>query len=546
MQRSICHFLKLGTRHLKPSSRRIAPVHRCLSNPEESIFPETYRDEKFPELKKELLQSLAVDGGAAYPLTNHVELFWLAKLVMSNSTLAEAGFNGRRARIRVNFWHQKLLNEKSDKLKDSLYMDTNILEHQLSSRLTFGGAAAEEHFVEFLVERAQIRIYYGDDEKAREDLARATKTRHFQFALTGALGKRTKFQVSDLSQLVVLAKSRDHEPEPYSSRKSSRAEGMDSRKTSRDEATSTPPRTPSIPLNTHQFPFRLGPMSPTSPRAEHHVSPLSTAPIQPQNVQLNDDTLLEHIRFKTAPPFEPDMTRPINAEKLPPRLADLDPSSQPLLFPMDSIILLATALSIQNTSPSDGLTREETLPYAERVLEGGSSNWQVYTQALLVRSRIEGHKSRTAERGLLQLQACVDQVIAETSGTHATEHTNGKSAEPSSTSGSGTFLPKPVATESASVAERLKFVYQMSPPLRWELEAELASRWTAMGGLKSALEIYERLQMHAEVALCLAATDREADAMKMLKDLLFENLAEGDIDGPMKLKIRSPCSARCT
>src|SRR5947199_5490449 len=111
--------------------------------------------------------------------------------------------------------------------------------------MAYHGAAAQEHFVEFLVERAAIRIHYGDDAKAREDLLKAAKTRKFQFALTGALGKRTKFQERDLSQLVVLAKSRDVEPEPYSSRKSSRIGGMDSGKSS-----SAPDSGPTSPVPT--------------------------------------------------------------------------------------------------------------------------------------------------------------------------------------------------------------------------------------------------------------------------------------------------------
>ena len=186
---------------------------------------------------------------------------------------------------------------------------------------------------------------------------------------------------------------------------------------------------------------------------------------------------------------------------------------------MDSIILLATASSISATSPSDGLTREETAPYADRVLEGGSSNWQVYTQALLVRSRIESYRSRTAERGLLQLQALVDQVIAETSSSTPSKP-NAESGPRSK--GTSTFLPKPKSSESASPAERLKYIYQLSPPLRWELEAELAARWVSLGGLKTALEIYERLNMHAEVALCLAETDQEAEAIRTLRRILFE------------------------
>ncbi|KAI3201013.1 hypothetical protein DTO027I6_6116 [Penicillium roqueforti] len=32
--------------------------------------------------------------------------------------------------------------------------------------------------------------------------------------------------------------------------------------------------------------------------------------------------------------------------------------------------------------------------------------------------------------------------------------------------------------------------------MRWSLEAELAKRWVNLGGLCTALEIYERLYMH--------------------------------------------------
>lgn len=462
-------------------------------NPKEAVIPETYHDEDLPLLKDQFFEYLAVDGSRPYPLTPHIELVWLAKVIMSNAVLAEAGFNGRRARMRVNFWHQKLLSEPSPSLRDILYSDADILEQQLTSRVTSHSAASEEHYIEFLVERATIRTYYGDDALARADLAKAATARQFQFAVTGVLGKRTRFQDRDTSQLVVLAKSRPGESEPPSGdREPAKAEGD------------------------------------------------YDQPSRPENVPLNDDTLLEQIHFTstpTAPVLEDTMTHVATDSSLPPQLASLDPSEQPLLSSMDSIILLATASSISSTTPEDGLVREETLPYATRVLDGGSSNWQVYTQALLVRSRIEGYSSRTAERGLLQLQALVDQVIAETSES---------SAPPALDSGSSqaatqptTFLPKSKASESASVAERLRYIYQLSPPLRWELEAELAARWTHMGGLKTALEIYERLQMQAEVALCLAATDREEKAIGLLKGLLFEE-ADDSPSAPTTLKLRAP------
>lgn len=496
------------------------------------IVPEQYRKD-WPKLKEEMFKSLSVDGIDVYSLITRIELFWLAKCMMDSATLAEEGFNGRRARMRINFWHQKLLTERSDTLQNIIYKDMNVLETQMASRLVYGGAAAQEHMVEFLVERATIKTYYGDEDSAREDLLRAAKLREFEFALTGALGKKTKFQEKDVTQLVVLAKSRDVEPEPYSSRKSSRAE-QGSRKSSVAERSvrsmSLRPVTPGSPNSdmAQMFSSMAGAMSP--------------AVSQPQNVLLNDDTLWENIQFGTRPSEGVDPTTEIVTDQshLPLSLAFLEPGDQPQLFPMDSIILLAIASSITNTQASDGLTREETLPYATRVLEGGSSNWAIYSQALLVRSRIEGYRSRTAERGLLQLQALVDQVISETQGSQPESRVDGNADE--SNGNPSTFFPKAKDEEVATVAERMRFIHQLQPPFRWELESELAARWTQIGGLKTALDIYERLEMHAEVALCLAATDREAEAVSRLKGLLFLE-ANKELQDDDEVSMRSPLPA---
>ncbi len=492
-------FMKLGYSALEAFLQSNCTGPPLDFNSEEVIIPKFYRrdDETVAELRRQLLQSLAVDGIAAYALTPDVELFWLAKIIMNNAVLAEEGFNGRRARVRVNFIHQKLLSEKSDTLQSQIYADVDILGPKLEERFKFHADAAEEHYLEYLVERANIYTYYGEDEKARKDLALAAKIRSFQFTLTGALGKRTKFQDRDLSQLVVLAKSRNVEPEPYSSRKSSAARRSDS-------------------------------PTPGGSTREAITTPKPTyAAHEPINVPLNDDTLLEAIDFKQTLNDESTLSAVSDMSNIPRELASLEPSKQPLLFPMDSIILLAIASSISNTSPADGLTREETLPYATRVLEGGSSNWQVYSQALLVRSRIEGYRSRTAERGLLQLQALVDQVIAETTSSDAApSKISGREATEPSTANS--FLPQPKSAESATPADRLKYIYQLSPPLRWELESELAARWVSLGGLKTALEIYERLQMFAEVALCLAGTEQEGKATEVIRKLLFEPSPTGE------------------
>jgi tetratricopeptide (TPR) repeat protein len=402
------------------------------------------------KLRADLVASLSADGVAAYKLTPNIELLCMAETILINPPVQKNVKASTWAKLRVNFIHQRLLSEVAPSLQTAIYDDLSILETQLTEQKKDIGS--RDLHVHFLLERAAIHTHHGLDKKAKADLDSATLERKFDFVLTGVMGKRTKFQEKDTSQMVVLARSA----------------GTETNGTSETTASG------------------------------------------PENLALNDDTLHESISFtpKAA-------TEEVKSDSsLPASLASLDPGDQPLLDPLDSVILLSFASSITNTNPADGITREETIPYATRVLDGGSSNWQIYTQALLVRSRIEGYKSRTMERGLLQLQALVDQVIAETSETGAI--TDG-AAEETATS----FLPKPKEGESAPVQERLRYVFSLCSPSRWELEAELAARWVSLGGLRSALEIYERLEMWAEAALCWAATEKEEKAKRIVRRQLF-------------------------
>jgi tetratricopeptide (TPR) repeat protein len=432
--------------------------------PSKTILPRHVAEDKHQvaTVRRQLIASLAIDGIAAFRLTPNIELLCLAKVILNNQDILESIPVATWARLRVTFMHQRLLSEDAGALQDKIFKDVDLIQEHFfdgKSKATNGVSKAE-----FLLERASIETFYGLDSKARIDLDEATAQQGFQFALTGLLGRRTKFQQHDVSQLVVLAKS---------------AGGVEQTKNTEPSEDQT-----------------------------------DGATNGPKNLDLNDDTLLESISFTKRPRVNLDVQ---TNESLPPVLAELDPADQPKLLPLDSIILLALASSITNTSPGDGLTREETLPYAERVLNGGSSNWQVYTQALLVRSRMEGYKSRTIERGLLQLQAVVDQVIADTTDTPADGTTESSETDATAT----TFLRKGESKHSAPACERLRYIFQIAAPTRWELEAELAQRWVTLGGLRSALDIYMRLEMWAEVALCYAATEKEDSAKKIARRQLF-------------------------
>ncbi|KAL4803187.1 hypothetical protein BDV18DRAFT_44455 [Aspergillus unguis] len=423
-------------------------------------------------LRDKVIRDLSVDGEAAYKLTPCVELFAVAKAILVDADVLvhDGPLVARTTQMRVNFLHQKMLSEVTGTLQDAIYKDLDSISGVLLSAKTPG-----EDKGKFLLERATVHVHHGFDAKARTDLENAAAERKFEFALTGRLGKRTKFQNRDISQLVILAKSAD-----------------------------------------------ASDVEPTKQEDKKN----GDAPV-PKKLDLNDDTLLEAISF-TKPEGEESQNKSVTVQeesKLPPALASLDPNEQPMLDPVDSAILLSFAAAITNTRPEDGLTREETAPYATRVLDGGSSNWQIYTQGLLLRSRIEGYRSRTVERSVLQMQALVDQVLADTA-TPDTQTTEAQQ-EPS------TFLPRPEKEESASAADRLRYIWLLSFSTRWDLESELANRWVNLGGLRTALEIYERLQMWAEVALCYAATEKEDKARLTVRRQLYE--PKGDPDSENEL-----------
>lgn len=420
--------------------------------------------------REKFLKSLDVDGVSVYQHIPHVELFCLARLVFTVFFPRLVGGDVRDSRwmrVRVNAYHQRLLagvsvgrviSMDSGLLMEGIERDFQGLEGEIFGQKQGDSASAfgRDEKVMFLLEKAQIYISAGLEAQAKESVERAGKDSGFVYQLSGALGKRTKFQQKDISQLVVFAKSK-------ALKESSRGEEVKG----------------------------------------------------PEALELNDDTVLESISFAKDPNGTEEST-------LPAELADLRPDEQPQLDSLDQITLLTEATLKDNLSPLDKLNSEEILPFAVRVLTDKPTNWQIYTQALLVRSRIESHRSRTMERSVLQLQVIVDQIIADTQ------------EDPSTLSGDGNsqgvpeikitqFLPRAKADESALVQERLRYIYQLNTPTRWELETELAFAWSNAGSLVSALEIFKRLKLWPEVALCYHSVGQEEKARRIVRRQLYQS-----------------------
>ncbi|KAK6350429.1 hypothetical protein TWF718_003621 [Orbilia javanica] len=450
---------------------------------EAEILPRSISDDRkklVKELKEGLVRALSVDGEAAYHLLPYPVVFTLAKEVLTSNVLFKDGENrivtAKWWRMRVNFAHQRILREVSSSLHEQIYADLEELEALVfpkEGEEVDSALATPDLKVRYLVERSTIHGFYGYDAKVRKDLEAAAAITGLQYAITGRLGKRTKFQADDISQLVVLAKSKDEYRGGIAPKTVSYVQDGDEKKDTDGTVTE-----------------------------EEEEEEEKEGRVMPKQFDLNDDTLLEAISFT------PVTAEVLEAAALPPSLSALDPASQPTLQPIDSIILLHLAESIKNTNPADGLTREQMSPYAERVLQH-STNWSIHTMGLLVRSRLEAYRSRTVERSLLQLQVVVDQIVAATASEENTPDVS-------------TFLPKPKEEESASVFERLEFAFTLGLPTRWGVEAELAARWVNMGGLRTAVGIYERLGMWAEVALCWAAVEKEEKAVGVVRKMLFE------------------------
>ncbi|KAK4655202.1 hypothetical protein QC762_300320 [Podospora pseudocomata] len=448
----------------------------------EKAFGTTENERK--DLARRCLAELQVDGVGVYAYVPLLELFGLARWVLLGLG------DDEKERLRVNVWHYKLLTEPSLGSGSSFNKGLQWCEvPSLRAEIERALEGGQEKDGEALVERAMVWIMLGQEKKARRVLEEARRERGFVYTLTGALGKRTKFQERSTSQLVVLARSKGA--------------------------------------------FESG-----------------GGEVRPEGLKLNDDTLLEELKFDKEGGETDIGERDDEKEDVPVELRDIKPDEQPQLAPLDQIILLAEATLKDAFSPADTLTSEEVLPFAVRVIsDQGKTNWQIYTHALLVRSRIEVHRSRTMERGVLQMQAVVDQVVVDTTQPERAQTQEEKEGEEEngvpeikvSVHGDEaapvdnkpkSFFPAAKPSETAPPEVRLRYIHTLSSPPRWHLESELAYSWAGVGSLVSAMEIFKRLRLWAEVALCYASNaaredeggrgkDGEARAKAILRWRLF-------------------------
>ena len=374
-------------------------------------------------LNRTAISELALAGEPAYHLTKAASFLRLAQALLA-PPFKRCG-SAPWWRLRIAFVHQQILD-------DQVPVSDTLLESVENSRPLF--ASDPDLAGRLVLEQGLSQHRVSNGKSAAELFVRAAKATGLVYELTGALGKRTKFQQFELSQLVLLAESH-----------------LDGSRNGPAGLLSSSPPTKSTERTGH-----------------------GDGPAVPETLSLNDDTLLEQTEFTSSNPSAPGSL-----------LGHIDPATQPPLHPLDQCILLSMCINVKNTSPSHGLTNEQMSPYVARVISH-PRNWSIHTMALLIRSRLESSRTRTVERSTLQLQALIDQM----------------------------------PTTDSTIQERLSYFHSLPLPSKWELERELALRYLSLGVVKSALEIFERLEMWEEVVKCWGALERPEKGIAIVRDLL--------------------------
>ncbi len=103
-------------------------------------------------------------------------------------------------RLRCLFLHQRVLDTRSATLHDAMLSIMNAVDFLPAE----SGLAMQQCLL-----AAQICFYFHDDKPMKMWIDRAQEISGIEWQVTGALGKRTKFQQQDYAQLVLFARSKN-------------------------------------------------------------------------------------------------------------------------------------------------------------------------------------------------------------------------------------------------------------------------------------------------------------------------------------------------
>ncbi|CDF40144.1 unnamed protein product [Chondrus crispus] len=236
----------------------------------------------------------------------------------------------------------------------------------------------------------------------------------------------------------------------------------------------------------------------------------------PKNVPVNDSDVLGYIQLtgdKESVVTASDAGNESDDEEEQVTLAE----EKEHLSPIQQALALGKAAVVRARNASHILTKEEMAPYVNLVIQNRTSplgtSSIVQVRALMLRVKFERERGRYLERCMSQLEE-----IAR-------------------------FVDDPIASmdedgRHAAVAERNMLLFASAVPTRWELKKELAISFGRIGLVKSAMEIFEKLEYWDELVDCHRLIGNLGHAEALVReqlDLLDRAVVEDGMPGEAEI-----------
>ncbi|XP_075232827.1 tetratricopeptide repeat protein 27 isoform X2 [Lycorma delicatula] len=148
------------------------------------------------EFSSAILQCLVLDGEGLTSTAKHLELLLLSRVVF-NSELSQLA-SRKWWLLRCLQVHQQILDEPSQLLYSQIFqLATDLIDYEplTTNNDVLCGALH--------LELAQAYLQYSQVSKSEQEIKTALKLLKMEINLTGALGKRTRYQEKDLAQLTI-------------------------------------------------------------------------------------------------------------------------------------------------------------------------------------------------------------------------------------------------------------------------------------------------------------------------------------------------------